>query len=125
MNFIDVDNLLQNQQVLNDLSTTLPFLPLFFLLTIYAPIVEELVFREGFIGWVDKNNKTLVKILTTLSVILFTFMHGIMIIDFLLYLPLTLVLTRFYFTYNYNVVASIFFHFINNAIALIFMYILL
>lgn len=125
MNFMDVDNLMQNQQTLNDLSTTLPFLQLFFLITIYAPMVEELVFREGFIGWVDKNNKTLVTISTTLSVIIFTLLHSFAIVDFLLYLPLSLVITRFYFTYNYNVIASILFHFVNNAIALIFMLVLL
>lgn len=125
MNIMDIENLMQNQQALNDLSTSLPFLPMFFIVAIYAPIVEELVFRQSFLGWVDKENQGLLKIMTVISVFVFTFMHGTSIPDFLLYLPLSLVFTRLYFDYNRNIIGSILFHFINNTIAVISMYLLL
>lgn len=125
MNFMDVENLLQNQQSLNDMSATLSFPTMFFMVSIYAPIVEELVFREAFIGWVDKNNHNRVMLMGALSVIIFTLLHAFELADFLLYLPLAVVLVRYYFDYDRNVVASIFFHFINNTIAVILMYVLL
>ncbi|UUX34402.1 CPBP family intramembrane glutamic endopeptidase [Fundicoccus culcitae] len=125
MNFMDIDNLLQNQQSLNDMSTSLSFLSMFFMVSIYAPIVEELVFREALLGWVDKISRNLLILMTVFSIFLFTLLHAFEIADFLLYLPLTLVLTKYYFDYDRNVVGSIAFHFINNAIAVVLMYILL
>lgn len=125
MNFMDVGNLLQSQRTLNYLSTTLSFLPMFFIVSIYAPIVEELVFREGFIAWVNKDNRSLLITMTVLSVIVFTAPHSFTLADFLLYLPLAMVLTRYYFDYDRNMVGSIFYHFVNNTIAVITMFVLL
>lgn len=125
MNFMDVGNLLQSQRTLNYLSTTLSFLPMFFIVSIYAPIVEELVFREGFIAWVNKDNRSLLITMTVLSVIVFTASHSFTLADFLLYLPLAMVLTRYYFDYDRNMVGSIFYHFVNNTIAVITMFVLL
>src|SRR5699024_12109873 len=91
MNFMDVGDLLQSQRTLYYLSTTLSFLPMFFIVSIYAPIVEELVFREGFIAWVNKEDRSLLITMIVLSVIFFTAPHSFILEDFFFYITLSLI----------------------------------
>ncbi|EHR36382.1 CPBP family intramembrane glutamic endopeptidase [Facklamia languida] len=121
-NFMDLSNLAANQQALNELSKSQPLFLTFFMVAIFAPFVEELVFRQAIIGSFDKTNKTLMIILSCLSVVLFTGAHMATLVDATIYLPLSLVIIFFYWKFQGNVLATILFHFFNNFIAIIIMF---
>ena len=114
---INFESLGQNQQAVQEITNSIPWYGSFFMLVIFAPIVEELVFREALIGVVDKDNKWLLVLMTILSIFLFTGAHMTTLADAILYLPLTLLIIYFYWRYHRNVAASIGFHMFNNLIA--------
>ncbi|MGO4927445.1 lysostaphin resistance A-like protein [Fundicoccus sp. Sow4_F4] len=122
--FMDTSTLGQNQEILNDAAENMNVLANVLLLTIYAPIVEELVFRQAIIGPWAKDKRVMIIVSTIFSMFLFTYMHSFQWADFVLYLPITVVLTQIYWEYDRNIVPSILFHFLNNAIALAMMYVL-
>lgn len=123
--FVDIEALGQNQDILNEAAASLPMIATLILVAIYAPIVEELVFREAMIGVVDRSKKWLLVLMTLVSMLLFTYLHSFTLADFALYLPITLILTYIYWRYERNVITSIMFHFINNLIAVILMFYML
>lgn len=120
--FMDIEQVAANQQALNELSKSQPFFLTFFMVALFAPFVEELVFRQAMIGSFDKTNKRLMIILSTLSVLLFTGAHMVAWVDAAIYLPLSLVIIFFYWKYRGNIVASILFHFFNNFVSVIMMW---
>lgn len=122
--FMDTSTLGQNQEILNDAAQSMNLIANVLLLTIYAPIVEELVFRQAIIGPWAKDNRLVMIASTLFSMFLFTYMHSFQWADFVLYLPITIVLTQIYWEYDRNIVPSIIFHFLNNAIALAMMYVI-
>ncbi|MCR8968823.1 CPBP family intramembrane glutamic endopeptidase [Facklamia sp. 7083-14-GEN3] len=115
--FIDIDSLGANQQAIQDLVENVPSYFTFFMLVIFAPLVEELIFREIIIGPSVHKNKSFKWFMTIISIVLFTGAHMKVPSDAILYLPLTLGITYFYWKYQANVVASMSFHFINNLIS--------
>lgn len=123
--FVDIETLGQNQDILNEAAATLPVIATLILVAIYAPIVEELVFREAMIGPVNRHKKWLVVLMTLISMLLFTYLHSFTLADFALYLPITFILTYIYWKYERNVIVSILFHFINNFIAVVLMFYML
>lgn len=123
--FIDMDSLGANQQALNEMSQNIPVITTIFMTVVFAPIVEELVYREAIIGIIPRNRKGWLVAATIFSIVFFTFMHSVIFADFLLYLPLTLVLTYYYWIYDRNIIPAMIFHFINNLIAVIGMLFLL
>lgn len=122
--FMDTSTLGQNQEILNDAAQNMNLFANVLLLTIYAPIVEELVFRQAIIGPWAKDKRVMIITSTIFSMFLFTYMHSFQWADFVLYLPITVVLTQIYWEYERNIIPSILFHFMNNTIALIMMYVL-
>lgn len=122
--FMDTSTLGQNQELLNETAQNMNWLSNILMLTIYAPIVEELVFRQAIIGPWAKDNRLLLIVSTAFSVLLFTAMHSFQLADFVLYMPITIVLTYIYWKYDRNIVPSILFHFLNNSVALAMMYVL-
>jgi membrane protease YdiL (CAAX protease family) len=123
--FMDTHQIGQNQEMLNELSQNIPMIATFLVIAIYAPIVEELVFRQAIMGYVDKNNRPKVIFLTILSVAIFTLLHTLQVVDIFLYLPLSLLLTWLYWKYDRNIIASIIFHFVNNTFVVFTMLILI
>lgn len=117
--FIDMDNLGANQQALNELSQNIPVISTIFMTVIFAPLVEELVYREAIIGIIPRHRKSWLIAATIFSVLLFTVMHSVIVADFFLYLPLSLILTYYYWIYDRNIIPAMIFHFINNFIAVI------
>ncbi|MFK8243951.1 MULTISPECIES: CPBP family intramembrane glutamic endopeptidase [unclassified Facklamia] len=115
--FINFDTLGQNQQELAEMQQNIPFVLFFFLTVISAPIVEELVFRHSLNGWVNPNNRVLQIVMYAVSTYLFAAAHVFALQDFIIYLPLSLVLIWMYARFDNNVMASLAFHFTNNAIA--------
>lgn len=122
--FMDTSTLGQNQEILNSSAQSMSLFANVLLLTIYAPIVEELVFRQAIIGPWARDKRWMMIASTIFSIFLFTYMHSFQWADFVLYLPITVVLTQIYWEYDRNIVPSILFHFVNNAIALGMMYVL-
>lgn len=122
--FMDTSTLGQNQEILNDAAQNMNLLANVLLLTIYAPIVEELVFRQAVIGPWARNKRVMIIASTIFSMFLFTYMHSFQWADFVLYLPITVVLTQIYWEYERNIIPSILFHFLNNTVALAMMYVL-
>lgn len=113
----NINILPENTENIKSNAMRMPKLLTFIMMTIFAPIIEEYVFRESFIGWIDKDNKTLLTLFTILSIIMFDMIHVINLPEFIYYVPLTLSLTYVYLKNHRNVAASIFFHSLTNALA--------
>lgn len=92
---------------------------LFFFVVIFAPIVEELVFREAFLGHLDMNKKSHVYFTSLISIVFFAWMHATHPLDIFLYMPLAMTITLIYWHYKGNVVSSMVFHAVNNMIGYI------
>ena len=115
------DNQANIESLLNSTSIVLMLI----LTCVFAPIVEELVFREAIIGaFKDKMNPW---ILTAISIFFFVLLHSISNsggIDWsaaLMYVPLTIPLVGIYRYYKDNVAASMLMHFVSNSVAMIFL----
>ncbi|MGX7075011.1 CPBP family intramembrane glutamic endopeptidase [Globicatella sanguinis] len=120
--YLDLESLGMNQQALEEMQTQINPLLFIFFTVISAPLVEELVFRESLNGWVNKANRTLVVIMWIVSTLLFAGAHVLSLQDFLIYLPLSISLLYMYVKFDRNIWGSISFHFVNNALSVILMY---
>lgn len=112
-----------NQAAVESLMQSTSLVSMIALTCIFAPIVEELVFREGIIGaFKDRVNPW---VLAVVSAVLFIALHslsnsgGIDGRAALMYLPLTIPLVGIYRYYDDNIVASMAMHFVSNAIAMV------
>ena len=120
--YLDLESLGMNQQALEEMQTQINPLLFIFFTVISAPLVEELVFRESLNGWVNKANRGLVVIMWIVSTLLFSGAHVVSLQDFLIYLPLSISLLYMYVRFDRNIWGSISFHFVNNALSVILMY---
>ncbi|WIK66709.1 CPBP family intramembrane glutamic endopeptidase [Globicatella sanguinis] len=120
--YLDLESLGMNQQALEEMQTQINPLLFIFFTVISAPLVEELVFRESLNGWVNKANRGLVVIMWIVSTLLFAGAHVVSLQDFLIYLPLSISLLYMYERFDRNIWGSISFHFVNNALSVILMY---
>ncbi len=120
-NILGIELLSENQENIIEVVHEIPAILSFMMIALFGPIIEELVFREGIIGWVNRTNHWLLVIMTVLSIILFDTIHVIQLTDFWYYLPMSLVLTGFYLKYERNVWSSILLHMFNNAAGVILM----
>lgn len=107
----------QNQENLNEMSQRLPSIITLIMMSIFAPVIEELTFRHSFLSSVPKNNKLLLTVLIIISIIAFDKIHiadpfilPSEPIEFFYYLGLTLSLTSFYFYGKRNIWYSICLH---------------
>lgn len=113
----------QNQENLNEMSQSLPPFLTLIMMSIFAPLIEELTFRHAFLSSVPKNKKPLLAVLILLSIVAFDKIHIAdpftlphEPIEFFYYLGLTLSLTGFYFYGKRNIWYPIFLHgFLNTA----------
>ncbi|EPH12772.1 CPBP family intramembrane glutamic endopeptidase [Facklamia hominis] len=113
--FVDPNLLGQNQEIINQIAQSTPYIMTFFMTVLFAPFVEELVFRQALIG--SFQSKKWLNIMTFVSVILFTLAHMMHWADFVIYLPMAAIIVYFYRHYQENVIASMAFHGLNNLIA--------
>ncbi len=102
----------ENQDIIVDMFNTYR-IPTIISVALFAPIIEELVFRYS-IGTLVKNNKVFLAI----SSIAFGAMHGIGIIT-ILYVIIGLILGLIYLKYKKNIVAPIIVHILNNTLSVI------
>lgn len=125
-NFLNVDILPQNTENIKEIQGTLPLALTFIMMTIFAPIIEEVIFRESFLSWVDKKKPLLLRIMTIVSVVVFAGMHIDPsrlenFVSLLYYLPLSVALTYVYLKNDREIFASVASHSITNLFAFIFM----
>lgn len=116
---LGIELLSENQENITQVVHEIPAILSFTMIALFGPIIEELVFREGIFGWVNRSNRKLLIIMAVLSIILFDMIHVIQLAEFWYYLPMSLVLTGFYLKYERNVWSSILLHMFNNAIGVI------
>ena len=118
-NFLNLDILPQNTENLKENTAELPKLLTFLMMAIYAPIIEETVFRESFIGWPEKSDSSAITLMTLISIVSFDFIHVIQVHEFLYYLPLSIGLTLVYRRNDRNLASSITAHMLTNTVAFI------
>ncbi|MDY5731050.1 MAG: type II CAAX endopeptidase family protein [Eubacteriales bacterium] len=114
---LNVETLGENQKNLFELQKQIPTLLYLFASVIYAPFVEEIVFRVAILKWIPMQPKWLYALFFWLSAGLFTWVHMFALQDILLYLPIALVLCYRYTKYKQNFWASYLLHLVNNTIA--------
>ena len=108
----------ENQEILQSMFENSSAGIMFFTVCIFAPIVEELLFRQILIG--DLVGKVSVQLMTIVSSLFFIMMHSGL--DFkagLLYATVTIPLVGVYRYYQNNVVISMSMHFVMNSLAFI------
>lgn len=102
-----------NQELVGGFVDSIPAGLSLLMIAIFAPVIEELVFRESIIGIV-KPKPILIWVMATISVLAFTFAHVTVLHEFWRYLPIALLLTGFYLRHDRNVWAPIAFHALYN-----------
>lgn len=105
------------QQVMNALNDGTLGLVFTFFVGIGVPVIEEIFFRHILIGKLSAYAPTW--LVASISAALFAYMHSHQWQDFLMYLPLSIVLTLVYVKSGKNVAYSWLFHALNNSIMLI------
>ena len=105
------------QQVMNALNDGTLGLVFTFFVGIGVPVIEEMFFRHILIGKLSAYAPTW--LVASISAALFAYMHSHQWQDFLMYLPLSIVLTLVYVKSGKNVAYSWLFHALNNSIMLI------
>lgn len=105
------------QQVMNALNDGTLGLVFTFFVGIGVPVIEEIFFRHILIGKLSAYAPTW--LVASISAALFAYMHSHQWQDFLMYLPLSIVLTLVYVKSGKNVAYSWAFHALNNSIMLI------
>lgn len=126
INLFNLDILPQNTENIKQVQDTIPLALTFLMMTVFAPVIEESVFRESFLAWIDRNNRHLFYIMTTLSVIFFAGIHvnpfdPADLLSIFYYLPLSAALTFIYLKNNGEIATSIVAHSVTNLFGFIFM----
>ena len=82
-------------------------------ISVVGPIVEEMIFREVLITQASKYMN--IYIAAVISCIAFTAIHCTSLIEFVSYLPITVILTIVYFKEDRNVLNTMLFHIMYNS----------
>lgn len=111
----------ENQQVINNVVGKIPLIVSYLIICILGPFIEEMTFRQSFIGWAKDSQKILIAIMTVISIAVFDLMHVTKPIDFIVYLPVTVVITIYYLKHDRNPWTSIFLHSLYNTLGFVMM----
>lgn len=115
----NLDIIPDNTENIREIQETLPLALSFIMMTILAPVIEEVVFRKAFLSWIPKSKKSLVRTMALASVLVFAAIH----VDIwtagklgqvLYYIPLSLALVYIYLYNDRQIAASITAHAITN-----------
>ena len=82
-------------------------------ISVFGPIVEEMIFREVLITQASKYMN--IYIAAIISCVAFTAIHCVNLIEFVSYLPITVILTVVYFKEDRNVLNTTLFHIMYNS----------
>ncbi|MFW5889234.1 MAG: type II CAAX prenyl endopeptidase Rce1 family protein [Bacillota bacterium] len=119
LNLLGVTDTSQNEQTIQSLFTkdTFNIIMLFLLLTVFTPIVEEIVYRKAIYGFIRPLLGDIGAII--LSGLIFALMHVISYGDYIQIIPyafMGLAFSYIYFLSNRNIYVVIIIHFLNNLI---------
>lgn len=106
----DVEIVTHNQEAINMLIGEIPIFLSYLIICVFAPFIEEMTFRQSFMGWPRSNQKLLLAVMTLASIIVFDAIHISKPVDFLFYLPISLIICLFYWRQRRNPWPSIFLH---------------
>lgn len=104
----------ENTQNITNNTDAIPAIFSLIMMSGFTPFIEELTFRESFIGFVDRKNKVFLFIMVVISIFAFDAIHLYQWQEFFYYLPITICLTMFYLKYNRNVFTTIIMHALAN-----------
>lgn len=112
----------ENQEILNEVFMRFPIVESI-TTALFAPIIEEMVFRHILIGKLSK--RITIVIATILSIFLFAFVHTGFSVEIIQYLPGSIILTILYLVSDKNIAVSIIYHILWNTVSIIGMFSLL
>lgn len=107
---------MQNEQIVRDMASSMPFIVSFLYLAVYTPIVEELIFRHILIGKLSRNWN--VYMMSAVSCFIFAAAHSFRPVDLIIYLPMSIGFTAVYLLSGRQVGYSLLLHILNNSMAL-------
>lgn len=107
----------QNEQMVQDMVSGMPFVLAWLYVAVYTPLIEELIFRHVLIGKLGRRWN--VHTMAAISCFLFAFAHAYRWTDMLIYLPLSVVFTVVYMLSGRQVAYSYLLHVLNNTMALV------
>lgn len=122
-NFVDIIMYLpepENQQLLNEAFMKFPIVEIV-TTVIFAPIIEEIVFRHILIG--KLSGKIPLFVAALISILLFAFVHSGFTISFFSYITGSIILALIYIKSGKNFVVTIIYHIFWNLIATISIFI--
>ena len=111
-----INGVLLTENTQNVTTSTEAIPPVFSLImiSVFGPLIEELTFRESFMGFVEKKNKVFLFVMILISIVAFDAIHIFRWQEFFYYLPISICLTMFYLKYSRNVYSSIIMHSLAN-----------
>lgn len=95
----------------------MPLALTFIMMCVYAPLIEEIVFRECIIGWTEETYVRIIMIMV--SVVILDLIHVKSFVEFFYYLPFSIGLTYVYLKNNMEIASSITAHFFTNFLAFV------
>ncbi len=114
-----------NQEVINDALFGNGKVPMMISVILFAPFVEEILFRKLLFGTIEEKFKLKPIVAIIASTLVFSLIHvssGDNIIYIFQYLPLAFVITYSYYKSNRNIFVPIGIHFLNNLISVLVVY---
>lgn len=122
----DINILPQNTENIKEVQATIPLSLSLLMMAVFAPVIEEAVFREAFLGWVDSKSRPVSIGMTVLSIMVFAAIHVDLSninnwASILYYLPLSIAFAYIYIKNNRELAATILAHSITNFFAFILM----
>ncbi|HOD61374.1 MAG TPA: type II CAAX endopeptidase family protein [Bacilli bacterium] len=118
----------ENQQIINDALFGKGKVPMMISVILFAPFVEEVLFRKLLFGTLEEKFKLKPIVAIIASTLVFSLIHvssGDNIIYIFQYLPLAFVITYSYYKSERNIFVPMGIHFLNNLISVLVVYFVL
>lgn len=125
---LGVSGVSDNQDTINLALNSSAKIPMIISVVIFAPIVEEILFRKLLFGTLEENFKFPSVVVIIISTLVFSLIHvagGGNLIYIFQYIPLAFVITFSYYISNRNIFVPMGIHFLNNLISVIAVYLVL
>ncbi len=117
-----------NQEIINDALTGNGKIPMIISVILFAPFVEEILFRKLLFGTIEDKFKLKPIVAIIASTLVFSLIHvssGDNLIYIFQYIPLAFVITYSYYKSDRNIFVPIGIHFLNNLVSVLVVYFVL
>lgn len=125
---LEITGTADNQEIINQALFGKGKIPMIISVVIFAPFVEEILFRKLLFGTIEEKFKMPPVVAIVVSTLVFSLIHvssGDNLIYIFQYLPLAFVITYSYYKSGRNIFVPIGIHFLNNLISVLAVYFLL